>query len=84
MDMDPLDEKFRAFGFEVHDVNGNQADAIWKLIESLDCENGKPKVLIAHTIKGRGVSFMENVPAWHHKFPDEKQLQQALEELDHA
>jgi transketolase len=84
MDMDPLDEKFRAFGFEVHDVNGNQADAIWKLIESLDYENGKPKVLIAHTIKGRGVSFMENVPAWHHKVPDETQLKQALEELDHA
>jgi transketolase len=84
MDMDPLDEKFRAFGFEVHDVNGNQADSIWKLIESLDFENGKPKVVIAHTIKGRGVSFMENVPAWHHKFPDEKQLRHALEELDHA
>ncbi|WP_343666198.1 transketolase [Paraburkholderia tropica] len=84
MDLEPLDEKFRAFGFEVHDVNGNDSDAIWKLIESLDTGNRKPKVLIAHTIKGRGVSFMENVPAWHHKFPDEQQLKQALEELDHA
>jgi transketolase len=84
MDLDPLDEKFRAFGFEVHDVNGNDSDAIWKLIESLDYKNGKPKVVIAHTIKGRGVSFMENVPAWHHKFPDEEQLKQALKELDHA
>ncbi|MEZ2350271.1 transketolase [Caballeronia sp. RCC_10] len=84
MDLDPLDEKFRAFGFEVHDVNGNQADSIWKLLESLDYSNGKPKVVIAHTIKGRGVSFMENVPAWHHKFPDEDQLKQALKELDHA
>jgi transketolase len=84
MDFDPLDEKFHAFGFEVHDVNGNNVDAIWKLIESLDYDNRKPKVVIAHTIKGRGVSFMENVPAWHHKFPDEAQLKQALEELDHA
>jgi len=84
MDFDPLDEKFHAFGFEVHDVNGNNVDAIWKLIESLDYDNRKPKVIIAHTIKGRGVSFMENVPAWHHKFPDEAQLKQALEELDHA
>jgi transketolase len=84
MDFDPLDEKFHAFGFEVHDVNGNNVDAIWKLIESLDYDNRKPKVIIAHTIKGRGVSFMENVPAWHHKYPDEAQLKQALEELDHA
>lgn len=84
MDLDPLDEKFRAFGFEVHDVNGNDVDAIWKLMESLDLANGKPKVVIAHTIKGRGVSFMENAPAWHHKFPDEQQLEQALKELDHA
>jgi len=84
MDVDPLDRKFHAFGFDVHDTNGNDADAIWKLIESLDYANGKPKVVIAHTIKGRGVSFMENVPAWHHKFPDEAQLKQALTELDHA
>jgi transketolase len=84
MDFDPLDEKFHAFGFEVHDVNGNSVDAIWKLIESLDYDNRKPKAIIAHTIKGRGVSFMENVPAWHHKFPDEEQLKKALEELDHA
>ncbi len=84
MDLDPLDEKLRAFGFEVHDVNGNQADSIWKLLESLDYGNRKPKAVIAHTIKGRGVSFMENQPAWHHKFPDEAQLEQALKELDHA
>jgi transketolase len=84
MDLDPLDEKFRAFGFEVHDVNGNDVDAIWKLIESLDHTNPKPKVLIASTIKGRGVSFMENVPAWHHKFPDDDQLKQALLELENA
>ena len=84
MDLEPLDDKFKAFGFEVHDVNGNEVDQIWKLIESLDTQNGKPKVLIANTIKGRGVSFMENVPAWHHKFPDEDQLKQALRELEDA
>jgi len=84
MDLEPLDDKFRAFGFEVHDVNGNEVDKIWKLIESLDHVNRKPKVIIANTIKGRGVSFMENVPAWHHKFPDEDQLKQALRELEDA
>ncbi|WMY11806.1 transketolase [Paraburkholderia phenoliruptrix] len=84
MDLDPLDEKFRSFGFEVHDVNGNEADSVCKLIESLDYANKRPKVIIAHTIKGRGVSFMENVPAWHHKFPNDEQLVQALKELDHA
>ena len=84
MDLEPLDDKFKAFGFEVHDVNGNEVDKIWKLIENLDHENRKPKVIIANTIKGRGVSFMENVPAWHHKFPDEDQLKQALRELEDA
>ena len=84
MDIEPLDDKFKAFGFEVHDVNGNEVDQIWKLIESLDTKNGKPKAIIANTIKGRGVSFMENVPAWHHKFPDEDQLKQALRELEDA
>lgn len=69
MDLDPLDEKFRAFGFEIHDVNGNQADSVWKRLESLDYDNRKPKVVVAHTIKGHGVSFMENVPAWASQIP---------------
>jgi len=68
----------------VHELDGNDTTALVSVIESLDCSNGKPKALIAHTIKGRGVSFMENQPAWHHKFPDEKELIQALEELADA
>lgn len=63
MDLDPLDEKFRTFCFEVHNVNRNQYDSVLKQLESLDYDNRKPKVVVAHTIKGRSVSFMENVPA---------------------
>ena len=84
MDIDPLDKKLAAFGMDVHELDGNDTTALVSVIESLDCSNGKPKALIAHTIKGRGVSFMENQPAWHHKFPDEKELIQALEELADA
>jgi transketolase len=84
MDIDPLDQKLAAFGMEVHEVDGNDPAALTTLIERLDHANGRPKALIAHTTKGRGVSFMENVPAWHHKFPNEEELARALEELADA
>ncbi|GAB6851831.1 transketolase [Paraburkholderia kururiensis] len=84
MDPEPLGEKFAAFGMEVHEANGNDPAELSKLMESLDFRNGKPKAVIAQTVKGRGVSFMENVAAWHHKYPNEDELALALKELDHA
>jgi transketolase len=84
MDLEPLDRKFAAFGMEVHETNGNDPFQISILIENMDFHNGKPKAVIAQTVKGRGVSFMENVAAWHHKYPNEDELALALKELDHA
>jgi transketolase len=84
MDIEPLHEKFAAFGMEVHETDGNDPLGLAKLMESFDFQNGKPKAVIAQTVKGRGVSFMENVAAWHHKYPNEEELALALKELDHA
>ncbi len=84
MNPEPLPEKFAAFGMEVFETNGNDPAGLSRLIEAMDFGNGKPKAVVAETIKGRGVSFMENVAAWHHKFPNEEELAIALKELDHA
>jgi transketolase len=80
---EPLDEKWRAFGWTVRIVNGHSfaelTDALTK-----PAEPGKPMCVIANTIKGRGVSFMENTVKWHHGVPSEAELKQALSELDAA
>jgi transketolase len=85
--LEPLGDKFRAFGWSVVDIDGHDITA---LHQSLDLANppepGKPTVVIARTIKGRGVSFMEDDIAWHYKSPSDAQLAHALAELgvDHA
>ncbi len=84
INIEPLDAKWKAFGWDVVETKGNDPEIFIGSMESLDHTNGKPKVVIAQTTKGRGVSFMENQPAWHHKYPDEAELQQALKELDHV
>jgi transketolase len=80
---EPIDEKFRAFGWEVRSVDGHDVAA---LTAALCCtpEVGKPTCLIANTVKGRGVSFMENVVKWHHGVPSDEQYKQAVAELELA
>jgi len=81
MSNEPVDEKFRAFGWEVRTVNGHDyAELTRALTEPPPA--GKPLFIIANTVKGKGVSFMENVGKWHHGVPSEVELQQALAELD--
>jgi transketolase len=77
---EPLDDKFRAFGWAVRIVNGHD---ISELTEALGgpAAPGKPTCVIANTIKGRGVSFMEDAAKWHHGVPTEEQFRQALGEL---
>jgi transketolase len=77
---EPLDDKFRAFGWAVRIVNGHDFS---ELTEALGgpAAPGKPTCVIANTIKGRGVSFMEDVAKWHHGVPTEEQFRQALGEL---
>jgi transketolase len=81
MEIAPLREKLEAFGFDVHDVDGHDTDAMTLLFDSLDYTAEKPHAVIAHTIKGKGVSFMENKPEWHHTIPTVEQGEAAMKEL---
>ena len=80
MNTDPLPEKWRAFGLEVTECNGNDMAAVVETIESLP-RNGKPQVIVAHTEKGFGISFIQGKPEWHHRVPKGEEIELALEEL---
>lgn len=80
MALDKLSEKIKAFGWEVVEINGHDYNEIYNAIE-LSKKSEKPFAIIANTIKGKGVSFMENQAGWHGKAPNDEQLAQALEEL---
>ena len=79
--MDPLPEKWQAFGWSVVEVDGHDYDALREALAVSPREAGKPTCVIANTVKGRGVSFMENKPEWHHGIPSDAQLAAAREEL---
>src|SRR5262245_63899048 len=79
---EPLDEKFAAFGWHVRTINGH---SIAELTDALNARGGgKPHVVIANTIKGRGISFMEDVAKWHHGVPSDDEYTKAIAELDAA
>lgn len=77
----PIDEKFRAFGWHVVEVDGNNISELRKVLHAIPEEKGKPTFVIANTIKGKGVSFMENEKKWHHGVPSNEQYEQAMQEL---
>jgi len=79
--LEPLKEKFAAFNWAVQEIDGHDMDALEELFTGLPFEPGKPSLLIAHTVKGKGISFMENVPIWHYRVPSGKEMQTALREL---
>lgn len=81
LELAPLAEKFRAFRWAVREIDGHNHAEIRAALKSLPWEPGKPNCLIAHTIKGKGVSFMENQLLWHYKSPDAEQLRLALLDL---
>ena len=81
MDPSPLDEKFKAFGWHVIEIDGHNYDEIEKAFAQAKTIKGQPTLIFAHTIKGKGVSFMENQSAWHGSAPNEEQLKEALKEL---
>ena len=78
----PIDKKFESFGFNVIQINGHDFDEIEKAFNDCKKVKEKPSVIIAKTIKGKGVSFMENKPEWHGKAPNEEQYNQAIQELE--
>lgn len=81
MNIEPIDEKFKAFGWHVLTIDGHSFDEILGAIEEAKITKGKPTIIIARTHKGKGVSFMEDQVGWHGKAPSKEEASKALEEL---
>lgn len=80
--LEPLSAKWKSFGWHTLEVNGHDFKSLTQALDEFDSINEKPTVIIAHTVKGKGISFMEGKAAWHGKAPNKEQLQQALAELE--
>ena len=81
MNLEPLPDKWRAFGWYTQEVNGHDFTEVMAALDRASRTEGQPSAIIAHTVKGKGVSFMENNPDFHSKAPSEEQLVQALREI---
>lgn len=81
MNVAPIEDKLRSFGWETVMIDGHDFEEIFTAFEKIGTFEGKPFAIIARTIKGKGVSYMENDPGWHGKAPDEEQARKAVEEL---
>ena len=84
MSINPIEDKFKTFGWNVITIDGHDFDQIFASLDMAKDTVGKPTMIIAKTIKGKGVSFMENQASWHGSAPSEEQLEQALSELGGA
>lgn len=84
MPLEPLDAKFAAFGWNVIKADGHDFDSLRAALAAAKAEKGRPSVILAKTVKGKGVSFMENDPGWHGKAPNAEQYEQAMAELNAA
>ena len=82
LSLEPFADKWRAFGWEVREVNGHDHGTLQEELSALPWRPGKPACLIAHTTKGKGVSFMENTVAWHYRTAKGADFEQALRELE--
>jgi transketolase len=82
MDIEPLEEKIRAFKWNVLRIDGHDMDQILKALKSARDEKTKPTMIIADTVKGKGISFMENINKWHGVSPTKEELKKAIEELE--
>lgn len=81
MNVKPVDEKFRSFGWDVQVIDGHDCRAISVAVDQAKQRKGKPSMIICETVKGKGVSFMENHAGWHGSAPNAEQTEQALREL---
>lgn len=84
MNINPIEDKFKTFGWNVITIDGHDFDQIFAALDMAKDTVDKPTMIIAKTIKGKGVSFMENQASWHGSAPSEEQLEQALSELGGA
>jgi transketolase len=82
VNLEPFRSKWEAFGWSVREVNGHSHDAMREILQGVPFDPGKPSCLIAHTIKGKGVSFMENTVLWHYRIPRGEEFDAALKELE--
>jgi transketolase len=82
MRLEQLADRWKSFGWNVIETSGNSMEMLFDVFRNRIPDNGSPSLVIAKTIKGKGVSFMENKAEWHHKVPSAAELQQALRELD--
>jgi len=82
LDLEPLSKKFESFGWEVTEINGHDHTAIFDALQKDKIHDSKPRVIIAHTIKGNGIDFMENQLVWHYKSPDKEQLASAIAQIE--
>jgi transketolase len=82
MSLEPLRQRWEAFGWDVTETDGNDMEAVVNAFKSVQRENRKPKLIIAHTTKGSGISYMEKVAKWHHGVPSESQFNEALSEIN--
>ncbi len=82
IDLDPLPDKWLAFGWGVREIDGHNLNAIEEAMNEIPYEPGKPSCIIAHTVKGKGVSFMEDELIWHYKAPLDENFDIALKELE--
>jgi len=80
--LEPLRRKFEAFGWAVREVDGHDVAALADTLGTVPFEAGQPSMVIARTVKGKGISFMENDPKWHHHVPTDEQYERAQQELD--
>ena len=82
MGLEPLSEKWKSFGWHVVECDGHSFKEIMDALDGVKKIKGKPQIILAHTIKGKGVSFMENKSEWHGIAPKKDELEKALKELD--
>ena len=81
LDPEPLADKFKAFRWSVREVDGHNFKDMARVFAEIPAEEGKPTAIIAHTIKGKGISFMEDKNEWHYRYPNREQYESALKEL---
>ena len=79
--LEPLADKWKSFGWEVREVDGHDTPALLDIFQAVPFATGKPSLVIAHTIKGKGISFMENVPIWHYRLPNADEMKIACAQL---
>lgn len=81
LNLEPFADKWKAFGWEVREVDGHNFGEIIAALKKVPFRKNKPSMIIAHTIKGKGISFMENKLLWHYRAPNQEELEAALKEL---